>query len=179
MGSERSERLNYHIGRVTYSPAEQAALLDPLFSATKCVLDRYTRQYGYDVRDVAVQMLSAKLCSHLVHHSIALKNEEWGVEQEWRTVFSLLINDSDERKARVALRSDGRPFVDVRIRSTEPDEDRMPVVRVTAGVHADTQAIRDTLDRFGYQHVAVARHDYGIRTREQFARGSAKVPLSG
>jgi hypothetical protein len=100
-------------------------------------------------------MFAIKLCSHLNHHCISLKNQDWRVEQEWRTVFTLLSNDQDERKARVQLRPDGRPYVDVRILGVEPDDVRLPITTVIAGVHADPRAIRHMLDQFGYEDVAV------------------------
>lgn len=155
MGADVSEPFPYFIGRVTYTPAEQAELLSQFVEGAKSVLGTYVGRYGYDVRDVMVQILAAKLCSHLNHHSIALKNEKWSVEREWRTVFSLLRNDTNERKALVAVRPDGRPYVDVSVRSVEPDEVRMPITAVTVGTSADRRMIRSTLDGLGYRHVEV------------------------
>jgi len=157
MSSDLSEQFSYHIGRITYSRDEQIALLSPLLQGAKEVLARYIATHGYDLLDPTIQRFSAQLCSHLAHHSIALKHEKWRIEQEWRTVLSVLANDTDEHKARVAIRGDGRPFVDVRVRSVEPDDDRMPIVKVVAGVNADASMIRATLDNSGYAHVQVVR----------------------
>lgn len=157
MGSEVTEPYSYHIGRVTYRPAEQLELISALFEATKTVLRDYVQRHGYDVRDAAVQMLAVKLGAHLVHHAVALKSAEWNMEQEWRTVFSLLDNDPAERHARVQFRSDGRPFVDVRVRSTEPDSERMPIVRVLVGQFRDSSRVRAVLDSSGYEDVPVVR----------------------
>jgi Protein of unknown function (DUF2971) len=156
MGAEREEPYIYHIGRVTYTPAEQTELLASLFTAAKTILAKYIVRHGYDVRDVAVQMLAAKLGSSLVHHGVALKSEEWSVEQEWRTVFSLLANDDAHRHARVQRRWDGRPYVDIRIRSTEPDEE-MPIIKVVVGVHGNEIAVRDVLNSCGYNNVPIVR----------------------
>jgi len=155
MGSDPGGQLGFHIARVAYTVCEQTDLLLPLITAAKTVLVPYVERFGYDVRDVAIQMLAAKLCSHLNHHSISLKDETWSIEREWRTVFSLMGNEQEEQKARVAVRSDGRPYVDVPVRSADPYELRMPILKVTAGCSADTQLIRATLDAFGYQNVVV------------------------
>ncbi len=109
------------------------------------------------MRDVAVQQLAAQLCSHLNHHSISLKNAEWSTEREWRTIFSVLSNESEDRKARIKVRSDGRPYVDVPVRSVDPDDTRLPIIRVTAGADADVQRIRQMLADFSYGSVPIGR----------------------
>jgi hypothetical protein len=76
---------------------------------------------------------------------------------EWRTVFTVLANDSDERKALIRPRNDGRPFVDVPILSVEPDEARMPVSAITIGSAADEPKIRAALRLRGYEHVEIRR----------------------
>jgi hypothetical protein len=155
-GAKKTEPAPYYVGRVTYSAEEQRVLLEPLVAATKLVVARYVDHYGYDVRDVAVQILAAKLCSHLNHHSISLKSfHPWHVEREWRTVFTVLANDSDERKELIRLRDDGRPFVDIPVLSVDPDETRMPISAITIGSAADESKIRTALHRYGYDHVEI------------------------
>lgn len=155
MGADPAEPFIYYIARVTYTPEEQSRLLLPLIEGARTVLKEYILRHGYDVRDVAIQFAAAKLCSHLNHHSISLKSETWSVEREWRTVFSILQNDPEERKTRVNLRPDGRPCVDVSIRSVEPEEVRMPIVRVAIGATADDRAVRSILNEYGYQDIEV------------------------
>lgn len=161
MGAEASEPFPYHVGRVTYTQPDQLRLISPLVEAAKTVLIRYSSRYGYDVRDIAVQMLAAKLCSHLNHHSISLKNEEWRDEREWRTVFSVLCNESDQRKSRIKLGSDRRPYVDVPVLTAEPDDTRLPIVSVTSGPSADAVKIRHILDQCGYSYVTIRQSAVG------------------
>lgn len=156
MGARLTEPAPYYIGAITYTSSEQRELVEPLVEAAKVTVSRYIAKHGYDVQDGAVQLLAAKLCSHLNHHSISLKvHDPWHVEQEWRTVFSLLQNDMPARKARVQFRPDGRPFVDVPVLAVEPDELRMPILSVTAGILADQSRIAAILRRYGYSHVHV------------------------
>jgi hypothetical protein len=155
MGAPTPEVDPYHIGRVTYTAAEQLELISPLVDAARNVLLQYTDKYTYDVRDVVVQILAAKLCSHLNHHSISLKNEAWSSEQEWRTIFSVLRIDPPDRKARIKLRSDGRPYVDVEVRSVEPDDIRLPIVSVTVGASANATKVTSLLKRWRYDKVTV------------------------
>jgi hypothetical protein len=155
MGPDSSEDASYHIAKVTYTLGEKAELLRALIAATRTVLVPYINRYGYDIHDVNVQVLAVKLCSHLMHHSISLKDESWSVEREWRTVF--LLGDDPHEKERVGVRSDGRPYIDIPVRSANPDDTRMPIVKVIAGCSADSRLIRATLDNCGYSHVKVER----------------------
>ncbi|MEA2165046.1 MAG: hypothetical protein QOK37_3173 [Thermoanaerobaculia bacterium] len=156
MGADPAEPFTYYMARVTYSPREQSQLLSPLIYGARMVVASYVREYGYDLRDdLAIQAAAAKLCSHLNHHSISLKDETWSVEHEWRAVFSLLGNDPAERKNRVKLRDDGRPYVDVSIRSVEPDDVHMPLLSVTLSACTAKDDIRDKLSEYGYQNVEV------------------------
>src|SRR5262249_45090669 len=59
MGSDPGDQLGFHIARITYTTREQTELLLPLITAVKTVLVPYVERFGYDVRDVAVQMLAA------------------------------------------------------------------------------------------------------------------------
>lgn len=155
LGTEPHEQNIYHLGRVTYALADQTALMSALFDSVKIVLREYVQRHGYDVREVAIQMLIASLQAHLTHHGVALKSQEWHVEQEWQMVFSLLANDPQERHSRVQLQPDGRPFVDIRVRSAEPYGDRMPIFRVVAGPRADPTLIRNFLHANGYNDVPI------------------------
>jgi|GEM_PF-4398323 len=157
MGALVGEKDPYYIGRVTYTAAEQLELINPLVEAARSVLRRYSSKYGYDVRDVAVQMLAAKLCSHLNHHSISLKDEDWSSEREWRTVFSVLKNDPPERKGRIHFRADGRPYVDVKVMSVEPDDIRLPIAAISVGPIADAMKIERLLRQWRYDSVEVRR----------------------
>jgi hypothetical protein len=157
LAAHPDEPYTYYVAKVTYSDAEQMQLLEPSVRAAKTALTRYVERFGYDVRDVTIQMFAANLCSMLNHHSISLKDSSWSMEQEWRTVFSVLANDSEERKARIQLRPDGRPYVDVEIRSVAPEGLLMPLLRVSAGSKADASAVREILSELGYGHVEVGR----------------------
>jgi len=153
MGPDSSEDASYHIAKVTYTYAEQAELLRVLISATRSVLEPYINHFGYNLYDGMVRVLAVKLCSHLMHHSISLKDERWNVEREWRMVF-LLSNDSRET-SRVRARSDGRPYIDIPVGSANPGDTRMPIVKVIGGCSADCAVIRATLDKHGYAYVPV------------------------
>lgn len=156
MGASATEPAPYYIGRVTYTADEQRMLLAPLVEAAKVVISRYIKRHGYDVRDVAVQMLAAKLCSHLNHHSISLKDSvPWSVEHEWRTVFSVLANDPIDRQARVQRWPDGKPFVDVPVHSVQPYDPRMPIATVTVGSATDVSRAESILHTHGYTQVVV------------------------
>ena len=156
MGATATDTAPYYIGRVTYTTEEQRELVSPLVDAAKAVVSRYVRRYGYDVRDVAIQVLAARLCAHLNHHCISLKDfNPWHVEREWRTVFSVLANDPETRKARVKFRNDGRPFVDVPVLSVEPHDGRMPISAITVGSSADVGGVEAALRRHGYERVVV------------------------
>jgi hypothetical protein len=155
MGPDSSDDASYHIAKVTYTGSEQTELLRVLIAATRTVLVPYINRFGCDIDDGAVQVLAIKLCSHLIHHSISLKDESWSVEREWRTVF--LLSDDPNERARVGVRSDGRPYIDIAVRSANPDDTRMPIIKVIAGCSADMTLIRATLDNFGYGHVMLER----------------------
>jgi len=158
MGAAPNDSGPYYIGRVTYSAEDQLELISPLIAAAKIVASRYIARHGYDVRDVAVQALAAKLCSNLNHHSISLKDHDpWQVEEEWRTVFSVLQNDSRDRKDRVQRGSDGRPFVDVPVLTVDPNRSHMPIAMVTVGTAAERLDVEAVLRRHGYGHVAVGK----------------------
>lgn len=163
MGADASETFPYHIARVNYTESEQLQLLAPLVYAVRKQLSAYIRRAGYDLNDPVARVAAAKLCSHLNHHSISLKERKWKVEREWRTIFSLLKNDSEERRARVKLRADGKPFIDVPVVGVEPEDGRLPIVRVRAGAATDVSAIRQVLDRFRYQDVSICRSLIAVR----------------